>query len=62
MTVDTPAEPRYKRFTVTYPSGTTFESYYLIEGGGALGAVQVEHPLGVVEAVEASRVPTPGED
>jgi hypothetical protein len=50
MIHDTPEpEPRFERFTVRYPSGTVLESYWCIEGGGTLQAVQMEHPLGVVE-------------
>jgi hypothetical protein len=48
--------PRYERFTVTYPSGTVIESYYLIEGGGTLRQVQVEHPMATVEPVSDSRM------
>jgi hypothetical protein len=41
---------------VTYPSGTVIESYYLIEGGGTLRQVQVEHPMATVEPVSDSRM------
>jgi hypothetical protein len=53
---DDALEPRYRHFLIRYPSGTVFDSYWCIEGGGTLRAVQVEHPLGVVEAVEESRI------
>jgi hypothetical protein len=57
MTTDTPEPaPRFERFRITYPSGTVLDSYYLIEGGGTLRAVQLEHPLATVEAVEGSLV------
>jgi hypothetical protein len=49
------AEPRYRCFRITYPSGTTFDSWWL-EGGGTLLAVQIEHPLAQVEADEGSLV------
>jgi hypothetical protein len=49
-------EARYERFLVRYPSGTVIESHYLIEGGGTLRAVRLEHPLGVVEADQDSLV------
>jgi hypothetical protein len=49
-------EPRYRCFRITYPSGTVLDSCWCIEGGGTLRAVQVEHPLATVEAVEESRV------
>ena len=52
-------EPRFGHFLIRYPSGTTFDSYYLIEGGGTLLEVQVEHPMAVVEADEDSRVDMP---
>lgn len=48
--------PRYEHFRITYPSGTVFDSYYLIEGGGTLRQVRLEHPLAKVEPVEESRV------
>jgi hypothetical protein len=59
MTTETPTEPRFERFRITYPSGTVFDSYYLIEGGGTLREVQVEHPLAVIEADETTEVVTP---
>jgi hypothetical protein len=53
-------EPRYGAFRITFPTGTALDSYWLIEGGGTLRQVQVEHPLAAVEADENSRVTTPG--
>jgi hypothetical protein len=50
-----PTVPRYKRFLIRYPNAT-FDSYYLIEGGGTLREVQMEHPLAAVEAYEDSLV------
>jgi hypothetical protein len=47
---------RYERFRITYPSGTAFDSHFLIGGGGTLRQVQVEHPMAVVEAIEDSLV------
>jgi hypothetical protein len=57
MTTDT-SEPLYRRFRITYPSGTTLDSYWLLEGGGTVQQVMLEHPLGVVEADLDSRVTT----
>jgi hypothetical protein len=51
-----PLEPRYERFLIRYPSGTVIESSWLIEGGGTVQQVRLEHPLGVVEANEDSQV------
>jgi hypothetical protein len=48
MTTDT-SEPHYRCFRVTYPSGTVLESVWLLEGGGTLRAVQIEHPMATVE-------------
>jgi hypothetical protein len=57
MTHDTPEpEPRYERFTVTYPSGTAIESYWCIEGGGTVQQVRLEHPMALVEADIDSRI------
>jgi hypothetical protein len=56
MNNDTPEpEPRYERFTVRYPSGTVFDSYYLIEGGGTVQQVMLEHPMATVEPDAESR-------
>jgi hypothetical protein len=54
--LETPSEARYARFTVTYPSGTVIDSHWLLEGGGTVQQVRLEHPLGVVEPVLDSRV------
>jgi hypothetical protein len=58
MPCDTP-EPRYRHFQVRYSSGTEIDSYWLIAGGGTLRAVQVEHPMALVEADEESRIEAP---
>jgi hypothetical protein len=50
------AEPRYRCFRITYPSGTAIESWCGREGGATLRGVQIEHPLAVVEADEGSLV------
>ena len=56
MTADTHPEPHYARFFVRYPSGTVIETHWLIEGGGTLRAVELEHPMARVTPVEDSRV------
>jgi hypothetical protein len=61
MTTDTP-QPRFERFLIRYPSGTVIESCWLLESGGTVQQVRMEHPLATVEAIEGSRVATPGED
>jgi hypothetical protein len=62
MTTDiTEPEPRFERFRIVYPSGTTLDRYWLLEGGGTLREVALEHPMAVVEPVEDSRVGTPGD-
>jgi hypothetical protein len=62
LTTNVAPEPRYGRFRITYPSGTVFDSYFLVGGGGTVRPVQVEHPLAKVDPVLDSRVATPGED
>lgn len=52
-------EARYERFTVTYPSGTAFESCCFIGGGATLREVAVAHPMAVVTPDEDSRVTAP---
>jgi hypothetical protein len=55
MVDETASEPRYARFRVHY-AHVVLDSVCL-EGGGTLRAVQIEHPLAVVEVDEDSRVP-----
>jgi hypothetical protein len=51
------AEPRYRCFRITYPSGTAFDSWWgLDENGGTLQAVRLEHPMASVEADIDSRI------
>ena len=51
MTTETPEPaPRYERFLIRYPSGTTFDSH--CPGGATLREVEVAHPMATVEVEE----------
>jgi hypothetical protein len=59
MNDDTLKPERYRRFRIVYPSGTMFGSWWLIEGGGTVQQVRLEHPMAQqVEVDEESLVST----
>jgi hypothetical protein len=51
VTTDAPEPvPRFERFLIRYPSGTTFDSHW--PGGATLREVELAHPMATVEVVE----------